>query len=148
MCAWAALILGYSHMTTNPFLLEIYKAGGSPQGREHITRRLTPDTVADARVKAKELIKQNRDWFQFGQGRPRSLLYNLVGKTYTVHIKYANRKLKGWCEGEWDEYEDIEHEHMLKLFDSMIWSIDNGECDAAFQAIIDDIARMRKSKKA
>lgn len=136
-------------MTTNPFLVAVYTAGGSPQGKGHITRRLSADTVADARVKAKTLVQQNRDWFQFALGeKPRSLLYKRDGEFYTLHIKYANRKLKGWCEDGFDEYEDIRHEDMLQMFDSLIWSIDNGECDAALQAIIDDIARMRKSKNA
>jgi hypothetical protein len=135
-------------MTINPFLTAVYDAGGSPQSKQHITRKLKADTAADARAKANALVQQNREWFQFGLTKPRSLLYSLTGKTYTLHIKYANRKLRGWCEDGFDEYEDIEHEHMLQMFDSLTWSIDNGECDTAFQVIIDDIARMRKSKNA
>ena len=135
--------------TTNPFLTAVYAAGGSPQGKEHKTRRQTADAVADARVKAKALVQENRDWFQFALGeKPKSLLYKREGQLYTLHVKYANRKLKGWCEDGYDEYEYVRHDDMLQMFDSLLWSIDNGECDAAFQAIIDDIARMRKSKNA
>lgn len=144
---------------TNPFLVAIYAAGGSPMGADHIVRKLTRDTVADARKKAKALIAENRSWFQYHiEPAPTSLLYKFDGKHYTLHIKYSNRKLKGWCEawdandefeaGGFDEYEMVQHEHMLKMFDALDWSIDNGECDAAFQVVIDDIARMRKSKTA
>lgn len=147
---------------SNPFLLAIYAAGGSPQASSAGVRKLTPDTVSDARVKAKALIAENRDWFRWGEkepaSKPTSLLYKREGKLYTLHLKYANRKLKGWCEawdatdeceaGGFDEYEEVPHEYMLQMFDSLVWSIDNGECDAALQAVIDDIARMRKSKTA
>ena len=136
--------------TINPFLAAVYAAGGSPLGKEHKTRKLAADTVADARMKAKTLVKENRDWFQYALPgtKPSSLLYKRVGEFYELHLKYAHRKLKGWCEDGHDEYEDLRHEDMLQMFDSLLWSIDNGECDAAFQAIIDDIARMRNSNKA
>lgn len=134
---------------TNPFLAAIWATGGSPQAAVASIRKLTPDTVADARGKAKALIAENRAWFQYKLTQPSSLLYKLTGHgVYSLHIKYANRKLKGWCEDDFDEYEDVQHEDMLQMFDALNWSIDNGECDAALQAVIDDIARMRKSKTA
>lgn len=136
-------------MKTNPFLTAVYAAGGSPLGKEHIKRKQAADTVADAREKAKALVRENRNWFQYALGpQPKSLLYKREGQFYTLHIKYANRKLKGWCDDGLDEYEGLRHEDMLQMFDSLVWSIDNGECDAAFQVIIDDIAIMRKSKNA
>ena len=137
----------------NPFLQEVMAAGGMPMVTNHVKRKPAADTIEDARGKAVALLQANKDWHQTRLVKPSSDLVKVkhiprVGMRWTMHIKYANRKLLGWADDGGDEWENIRSEDLPNMFDALMWEINAGHCDAALQVTMDDIVRMRQAKKA
>ena len=136
-------------MTRNPFIEAIEAAGGTVMVNSHKGRRPGIETIESARAKAIEQVRSNKDWYQMGLGLKPNLIYKQVGPRYQVGIKYSNRYLTGWCEDSFDNYDEVLPEHMMQTFDACIWDIENGNCDAALQEVMQaNLELRRRGRKA
>jgi hypothetical protein len=121
-------------------------AANARSAKVMINRATKRDTLDDARAKVIAKLKLNVDYFNGAITEQVDLVYKKQSDdTYAIGIKYGNRYLDGLFEGR-AFVEGVSKDEVVAMLDTFAECVEQGICDAAITAIMQNNVSARNKK--